>query len=38
MAAVFRVERWRAPAGERGQAAMAFISGLTPKMLIIRPL
>ena len=29
-------QRWLAPAGARGQAAIACISGLTPKILIIR--
>jgi hypothetical protein len=29
-------QRWLAFAGARGQAAIACISGLTPKMLIIR--
>jgi hypothetical protein len=29
-------QRWLAPAGGRGQAAIACISGLTPKILIIR--
>jgi hypothetical protein len=35
-AAVLRVRRWRAAAGERGQVVMAFISDLTPRMLIMR--
>jgi hypothetical protein len=35
-AAGLREQRWRAPTGDRGQAAMALINGLTPKMLIIR--
>jgi hypothetical protein len=29
-------QRWLAPAGARGQAAIACISGLTPRILIIR--
>jgi hypothetical protein len=29
-------QRWLAPAGARGQAAIVWISGLTPKILIIR--
>ena len=29
-------QRWLALAGARGQAAIACISGLTPKILIIR--
>ena len=29
-------QRWLAPAGARGQAAIACISGLTPKILISR--
>ena len=31
-----RAAIWRAAAGERGQVAMAIISDLTPKMLIMR--